>query len=82
MPADKLSSFLKIAATKNDPSIELVKLVKGGFKRAKFGRNFEKNLKEMLPNLKIEFEMKTDPIVHIYDPTIAPNKVQRVDLSE
>ena len=74
LPADKLSSFLKIAATKNDPSIELVKLVKGDFKRAKFGRNFEKNLKAMLPNLKIEFEMKTDPIVHIYDPKIAPKQ--------
>ena len=42
---DTLTKFLKIAATKEDESIELVKVVGGSFKKAKFGKNFEKKVR-------------------------------------
>tara|TARA_B100000519_G_C14227898_1_gene430905 strand:- start:319 stop:1449 length:1131 start_codon:yes stop_codon:yes gene_type:complete len=72
LPIDKLSFFLKTAATKGEKEIELVKLIGRKYKRAKFGRQFEKNLKEILPKLTIEFEQTTDAIVHIYDKTRGP----------
>lgn len=72
LPIDKLTSFLKIAASKGDARIELVKLVNRKYKKAKFGRQFEKNLKELLPKLTVEFEQTTDAIVHIYDKSRGP----------
>tara|TARA_R110001632_G_scaffold185755_3_gene306071 strand:+ start:368 stop:1489 length:1122 start_codon:yes stop_codon:yes gene_type:complete len=72
LPADKLISFLKTAANKGDSRIELIKFTSTGYKKAKFGKNFEENLKTLFPKLTIEFEQTTDSIVHIYDKSIGP----------
>lgn len=72
---DKLTDFLIYGATKGEANIELVKLVGAGkssplgFKRAKFGKQFKENLRSVFPNLQVAFEFKSDPIVHIYDPS-------------
>lgn len=72
---DKLTDFLIYGATKGEANIELVKLVGAnkssplGFKRAKFGKQFKENLRTVFPNLQVAFEFKSDPIVHIYDPS-------------
>lgn len=63
-----LTMFVKQGAIKDDPNIELVKLVGGTFKRAKFGKQFEENMKMIAPTLKVEYTRKTDPIVKIFDP--------------
>ena len=72
LPVTKLISFLKTAATKGEDEIELVKLIGRKYKRAKFGKQFEKNLKELLPKLTVELEQASDPIVHIYDKSKGP----------
>lgn len=63
-----LTMFVKQGAIKDDPNIELVKLVGGSFKRAKFGKQFENNMKAIAPTLKVEYTRKTDPIVKVFDP--------------
>jgi len=70
----KLSDFIKQGAALGDKNIELVKLTGGTFKRAKFGKRFEDNLKAIAPQLKVEYSRKTDPIVKIYDPKIGSGK--------
>tara|TARA_B100001113_G_scaffold348322_1_gene342006 strand:- start:339 stop:1466 length:1128 start_codon:yes stop_codon:yes gene_type:complete len=80
LPIGKLTSFLKIAATKGDPKIELVKLVNRKYKKAKFGKQFEKNLKDLLPKLTIEFEQTSDAIVHLYDKSRGPRSSQAARL--
>ena len=76
----KLITFLKTAASKGDSRIELVKLTSSGFKKAKFGKQFEKNIKELFPKLTVEFEQKTDSIVHIYDKSKGPKSSQAARL--
>lgn len=80
LPVDKLITFLKTAASKGDSRIELVKLTSSGFKKAKFGKQFEKNIKELFPKLTVEFEQKTDSIVHIYDKSKGPKSSQAARL--
>lgn len=68
---DKIASFIKSGATKNDENIEFVKLKSGGFQRARFGKKFIQNLKNLAPKLKIEYvKSGSDPYVTIYDPSV------------
>ena len=68
---EKLTDFLRKAATGNDPTIEVVKLSTKGYKRAKFGKKYVQNMKEAMDHLKVEYRRKTgDPETIVYDPRV------------
>ena len=68
---EKLTDFLRKAATGNDPTIEVVKLSTKGYKRAKFGKKYVQNMKDAMDHLKVEYRRKTgDPETIVYDPRV------------
>ena len=68
---EKLTVFLRKAATGNDPTIEVVKLSTKGYKRAKFGKKYVQNMKDAMDHLKVEYRRKTgDPETIVYDPRV------------
>ncbi len=69
-----LAEFIKTGATRNDPTIEMVKLESGKSKKARFGPNFIKNLHDIAPDLKVSYKMTSDPIVVIYDSKLGSGK--------
>ena len=68
---EKLTDFLRKAATGNDPTIEVVKLSTKGYKRAKVGKKYVQNMKDAMDHLKVEYRRKTgDPETIVYDPRV------------
>lgn len=67
----KLADFLIQYGSLGDKQIEIITLTTKGFKKAKFGRNFKKQLLEYYPKLKVIFNMDDgDPSIEFYDPSI------------
>ena len=67
----KLADFLIQYGSLGDKQIEIITLTTKGFKKAKFGRNFKKQLLEYYPKLKVIFNMEDgDPAIEFYDPSI------------
>ena len=67
----KLADFLIQYGSLGDKQIEIITLTTKGFKKAKFGRNFKKQLLEYYPKLKVIFNMDGgDPAIEFYDPEI------------
>ena len=67
----KLADFLIQYGSLGDKQIEIITLTTKGFKKAKFGRNFKKQLLEYYPKLKVIFNMDDgDPSIEFYDPEI------------
>tara|TARA_B100001248_G_scaffold120640_1_gene90214 strand:- start:936 stop:2165 length:1230 start_codon:yes stop_codon:yes gene_type:complete len=67
----KLAEFLINYGSLGDKQIEIITLTTKGFKKAKFGRNFKKQLLEYYPKLKVIFNMDDgDPSIEFYDPEI------------
>ena len=67
----KLAEFLINYGSLGDKQIEIITLTTKGFKKAKFGRNFKKQLLEYYPKLKVIFNMDDgDPSIEFYDPSI------------
>lgn len=67
----KLADFLIQYGSLGDKQIEIITLTTKGFKKAKFGRNFKKQLLEYYPKLKVIFNMDDgDPAIEFYDPSI------------
>ena len=68
----KMANLIKYGATKDDENIELVKLQSGKFKKAKFGKKYQENVKNA--NLAVSYKRKTDPIILVYDKDLGPIK--------
>ena len=67
----KLADFLIQYGSLGDKQIEIITLTTKGFKKAKFGRNFKKQLLEYYPKLKVIFNMEDgDPAIEFFDPEI------------
>ena len=66
---DQVTDFLRKAATGNDPTVEVVKLSTKGFKRAKFGKKYIQNIKDVMPHLKVSVNKQPegDAETVIYD---------------
>lgn len=66
---DQVTDFLRKAATGNDPTVEVVKLSTKGFKRAKFGKKYIQNIKDVMPHLKVDVNKQPegDAETVIYD---------------
>jgi len=74
-----LAEFIDKGATYGDKSIELVKLVGGSYVRAKFGKQFLQNMKDVAPKLEIVFRGTTaDPTVVIYHKEIGSGKAGKL----
>lgn len=72
---EKLTNFLRNAATGNDPTIEVVKLSTKGFKRAKFGKKYVNNVKEAMNHMKVQYRRGGgDPETVVYDPRVGEPK--------
>ena len=69
---EKLAKLIKSGATKDDDNIELVKLQSGKFKKARFGKKYEENVKNA--ELVVSYKRTTDPIILVYDKNLGPTK--------
>ena len=69
---EKLAKLIKSGATKEDDNIELVKLQSGKFKKARFGKKYEENVKNA--ELVVSYKRLTDPIILVYDKNLGPSE--------
>ena len=67
----KIADLIKSGATK-DENVEVVKLERGKFSKAKFGKKYYENVKNS--DLVVSYKRTTDPILLVYDKKLGPSK--------
>ena len=69
-----IARFLKGGITKGDDTIEMVKLDKGSYKKAKFGPQFEKAVEFFSTKFEAKYFRinNTDPILKVFDKALDP----------